>query len=167
MSQSHPSLILRAHRRMQRLGERLGWIPPLVARLSVGEMFMASGWGKMRNLPEFIAYFEQLNIPAAGLQAPVVATLELVCGALLMVGLGTRLVCLPLMGIMAVAVVTARRVDITSLDTLFYVVEYMYIVVLAWIATAGPGRAAIDSALLRRAERTQPTLTPVQRIMAA
>src|SRR5438552_1842756 len=66
------------------------WLGRLAVRLSVGLMFFGSGLGKLGKLPRLIEYFRSLGIPAPELQAPVVASVEFVCGALLVVGLATR-----------------------------------------------------------------------------
>ena len=51
---------------------------------------MTSGLGKLGKLSGLIQYFRSLDIPAADILAPFVASAELVCGALIAVGLATR-----------------------------------------------------------------------------
>src|SRR4029078_9707440 len=86
---------------------RLEWRPPLLARLVIGAVFVPTGWGKLHNLPDIVAFFRQLGIPYPELQAPVVSSIELVCGALVLVGLATRVAAIPLICTMVVAIVTA------------------------------------------------------------
>ena len=78
-----------------------------VARVTVGWVFVESGWGKLHHLDKVQAFFESLGIPAASLQAPLVASLEFGGGLLLLAGLATRLASLPLMVIMAVMAIGA------------------------------------------------------------
>jgi putative oxidoreductase len=52
--------------------------------------------------------FERIGIPYADLLGPLVGGVEIVCGALVLLGLLTRLAVLPLLGIMAVAFVTTK-----------------------------------------------------------
>jgi putative oxidoreductase len=99
----------------------LSWFPPSITRLVVGWVFVSSGWGKLQNLEGVVAFFRDLGIPVPELQAPFVAGTELVCGALLLAGLATRLAALPLGVVMAVASATALRDRIDgplSLDAL-------------------------------------------------
>src|SRR4051812_46940410 len=90
------------------LTSRLLWLPPLLARLTVGWVFARTGWGKLHHLPQVIGFFRQLGIPRPEFHAPFVATNELVCGALIMVGLFTRVACVPLSITMLVAILTAK-----------------------------------------------------------
>ena len=86
---------------------RLEWTPPLLARLVIGAVFVPTGWGKLHNLPDIVDFFRQLGIPFPELQAPFVSSIELVCGGLVLAGLGTRLASVPLIGTMVVAILTA------------------------------------------------------------
>ena len=122
----------------------LSWLPPLLARVTVGVVFLQSGWGKLHNLQSVIEFFSSLGIPAPQLQAPIVSGLELVCGALILIGLLTRLAALPLMGTMVVAIATAKLKDLTGFTDLFGTSEFLYIVLLVWLATAGAGAISID-----------------------
>jgi putative oxidoreductase len=51
---------------------------------------------------------------------------------------------------MAVAIATAKRGDIHEVSDLFALSEFLYIVLLAWIATAGPGALSVDRLLADR-----------------
>jgi len=129
---------------------RLEWLPPTVARVTVGWVFLLSGWGKLHNLPKIVDFFRELGIPAPELQAPFASANEFVCGALLLVGLASRIATIPLMITMVVALVTAQRENIGSLNDLFGLVEYLYIALLGWIAVAGPGPLSLDAQLVRQ-----------------
>src|ERR1051325_11765672 len=87
--------------------DRQEWIVRLLIRLGVGVMFFGSGLGKLGKLSGLTQYFRSLGIPFPAIQAPFVATSELVCGALIVIGLATRPAALMLCGVMSVALVTA------------------------------------------------------------
>lgn len=123
---------------------RLSWLPPLVARIVLGYIFIESGWGKLHHLDKVIAFFTQLGIPAPHLQAPFVASVELVCGVLVLVGLFTRFASIPLIGVMVVAILTAKLKQMSGISDLFASEEFLNIVLLIWLAIAGAGSAAID-----------------------
>ena len=127
-----------------RVGSLLAWLPPLVARVAVGWTFMQTGWGKLHDLDTVIGFFRELGIPYPELQAPFVASVELVCGTLFCVGLLSRVAALPLIGTMVVAIATALWKDVDSVGALFGLTEFLYIVIFAWVAVSGPGPVALD-----------------------
>jgi putative oxidoreductase len=132
---------------------RLRWLPPALARLTLGWVFLLSGWGKLHHLDDVIEFFGSLGIPAPQIQAPFAAAVEFVCGALLLAGLFSRLAAVPLVVVMIVAIATARREELTSLGVLFGFIEYLYIVLLLYIAVEGPGPLSLDALLRRRSAR--------------
>lgn len=133
------------------LCSRLRWLPPTLARLALGWVFLLSGWGKLHNLDDVIEFFGSIGIPAPQIQAPFASGTEFACGLLLLVGLFSRLASVPLMVVMTVAIATARHEELTSLGALFGFVEYLYIVLLLYVAVEGPGPLSIDALLRRRA----------------
>ena len=133
-----------------RVARGLQWLPPTLTRLVIGVVFVQSGWGKLHNLEKVVGFFTQLGIPAPGAQARLVACTELVCGALILVGLATRIATIPLMITMAVALLTALRSDIHGLSDLFGVSEFLYIALLAWLGAYGAGPVSLDRVVAGR-----------------
>ena len=80
----------------------------------------------------------------------LVAATELMGGALLLIGLLTRLATIPLIITMIVALLTALREKVTGLSELFSLSEALYIVLLVWLALEGAGRISIDELIRRR-----------------
>lgn len=117
----------------------------LLARFTVGFMFATSGWGKIKNLDNFVSDFSQWRIPAADVAAPFTAWTELIAGTLLIVGLLTRIAAIFLSFAMLGALVTvvappiiaeaATVVDIGS--NLFYTPEWLLLLVLIPFALFG------------------------------
>jgi putative oxidoreductase len=130
---------------------RLRWLPPTLARLTLGWIFLLSGWGKLNHLSDVIDFFSSLGIPAPQIQAPFASGVEFLCGGLLLAGLFARFAAVPLVVVMTVAIATARAEELTSLGALFGFVEYLYIVLLAYVAVEGPGPLSLDALLPRRA----------------
>ena len=135
------------------LASKFSWLPSILARVTLGWVFLLSGWGKLHALPDIVEYFRTLGIPAPEIQAPFASGTELVCGALLLAGLATRFAAVPLIVVMTVAILTARLGDLTSAAALFGFIEFTYIALLAWIAVAGPGPLSLDALLARKAAR--------------
>lgn len=137
----------------------LEWVARLVVRLSVGIEFFGSGLGKLGKLPGFIDYFRSLGIPLPEIQAPFVAGVELLCGALIVVGLATRPAALMLCGVMSVAIVTAAapekhiQASWQGLLEFLYLPEWCLLLLLGWLLLAGPGPASLDARLGRRLRR--------------
>ncbi len=143
-----------ALRRLVRsVSDRLRWLPPTVARLTIGLVFLQTGWGKVTNIQKVIGFFTELGIPAPEIQARLAATAELGCGALILVGLFTRVATLPLITTMTVAILTARRGDIHELSDLLGMEEYLFIVVLLWLGAYGAGPLSLDAVLAKRLDR--------------
>ncbi len=139
------------------LSHRLDFLPPLLARVVIGVVFVKSGWGKLHNLDQVVAYFTSLGIPAPEVQAPFVACTELACGLLVLVGLATRLAALPLIGTMVVAIATALWPDIEGVNGLFGTSEFLYIVLLVGLVIRGSGWLGVDALVARRIDAADPS----------
>jgi putative oxidoreductase len=159
------SLVSLANRALA-LTKKLDWVVLLVARVTVGGLFVSTGWGKVHNLAKVTAYFHELGIPMPGLNAVLASFSELICGTLLLVGLASRLASLPLVVTMTVALLTALRGNIHGFPDLFGQVEWTYLVILLTIAVFGPGLVSIDALVVRRfgalEGRTEDTVAPHQ-----
>ena len=128
---------------------KVDWLSPLFARLVLGDVFLESGWGKIHNLPKVVEYFSSLQIPAPEFQAHLVAYTELVGGALILFGLFTRLISIPLLFTMVVAILTAKREDLKEFTDLFGFSEFLYILLFFWLIIDGAGKASLDFLLFR------------------
>lgn len=133
----------------ERLAGYFAWLGPLVARVTVGWVFMWSGWGKLNNLPKVIENFVGWHIPNPQILAPFVSGVEFVGGLLLLLGLFTRVAAAPLVIVMIVAIRTALWDQVDSLQTLFGFEEFTYLAVFLWLAIAGPGAVSLDRLLQR------------------
>ena len=138
--------------KLRTLADRASFMGPTLARLTVGLVFIGTGWGKLHSIPDVTSFFTDLHIPAPGFHARLVAGTEFFGGLLVLLGLGTRLVSLPLAFTMVVAILTAKRPSIDGLTTLVGFEEWSYLVMFLWIALAGPGPLSLD-ALIRRVRR--------------
>jgi putative oxidoreductase len=146
------------------LSNKLIWLGPLLVRLTIGTAFVLTGWGKLHNLDQITDYFQTLHIPFAGAQAAMVSTIEFAGGLLLIVGLGTRIVSLLLIGVMTVAILTAKLGEadgfVDFLTTLPSTIELTYLVTFVWLALGGAGRASLDFLISRRGQAAHPVGEP-------
>jgi len=143
-------------RTMLALLRRIDWAPPLLARLIIGAIFIPTGWGKLHNLPDIVNFFRELGIPYPELQAPFASAVELVGGTLVLVGLGTRLLSIPLIVTMIVAIKTAVWPQLDTARDLFGKEELHYIALLAYLVVSGPGAVSLDALVKRVLESRVP-----------
>ena len=144
----------------RRVAGHLTWLAPLFARITVGWVFLWSGWGKLMNLPQVTENFVGWGIPAPQLLAPFVAGVELFGGLFLLVGLLTRISAGALGVTMIVAIRSAKWADVDSLETLLGFDEFEYLALFLWLAIAGPGVLSIDHWLERWFARSGAAASP-------
>src|SRR5215471_18612171 len=80
----------------------------LLIRLMAGGVFFSEGLLKFAYVNQGVGRFTKLGMPLAGVLAPAIAVLEIVGGLLLMSGLGTRLISLPFIVEMIVAILSTK-----------------------------------------------------------
>jgi putative oxidoreductase len=136
------------------VAQHLTWLAPLVARITVGWVFLWSGWGKLNNLPQITQNFISWHIPAAHYLTPLTACIELFGGLFLLFGLLTRISAGALGVVMIVAIKAARWGEVDSLETLLGFDEFEYLALFLWLAIAGPGVLSLDHLIQRWYDRS-------------
>lgn len=127
-------------------------LAPLVLRVVAGIVLLAHGAQKVFEFtPAGVATsFEQMGIPLAAVAGPVVAYLELVGGALLILGLGTRVVAglltLDMLGAFFLVHLSAGL----FVDAGGYELVAMIGAATLALALAGPGRYSVDELFAAR-----------------
>ncbi len=107
-------------RRAVRSTQTPGW--PILVRLLVGlAVFFPEGIQKLI-FPDILGAgrFANIGIPYPELMGPFVGVVEIVCGALIIVGLFTRLAAIPLIVIMIVAIVSTKVAILLGHDFLLF-----------------------------------------------
>jgi putative oxidoreductase len=112
-----------------------------VVRVVTGALFVTFSLGKFFDHAKESADFDHYGIPAPEVATYLVGTLELVCGALLVLGLFTRPAALLLALNLVGAIATAGRVDG---GTFHLGVGPAMLVAMVYLVWAGPGRLALD-----------------------
>jgi putative oxidoreductase len=134
----------------QQVAGYLTWLAPLFARITVGWVFLWSGWGKINNLPQVIDNFVGWRIPQPGLLAPFVSGVEFFGGLFLLFGFLTRISAGALGITMIVAIRSAKWGEVDSLETLLGFDETEYLALFLWLAIAGAGPLGVDAWFERR-----------------
>ncbi|MFC5436911.1 DoxX family protein [Rhodanobacter umsongensis] len=141
-------LATRASRLLDTL-HAIRWLGPLVLRLVFGYFWLETGIAKVHNLDVFTQRFIGWGIPFPAFSAGLSAWTELLGGLLLMLGLCTRLVCIPMIINMAVAVGLVVSSNLMGLDDYVEADEIVYSLIFFWLLMAGPGKASLDTLLAR------------------
>jgi putative oxidoreductase len=135
------------------VAQHLTWLAPLFARITVGWVFLWSGWGKLNNLPQITQNFMSWHIPFPHVLTPLTACIEFFGGLFLLFGLLTRISAGALGVVMIVAIKSARWGEVDSLETLLGFDEFEYLALFLWLAIAGPGVLSLDHLIQRWYDR--------------
>ena len=128
---------------------RYAWLAPLVVRLVFGYFWLETGWAKLHNLDGFGARFVNWGIPYPHFSAAVSAWTEFLGGGLIMLGLFTRLVAVPMIINMIVAIGLVVIKNVSDLDGFVELDEVVYILIFFYLAMMGPGKISLDNLLAR------------------
>ena len=119
----------------------------LIIRLYWGWQFFLTGKGKLLNLDRTAGYFASLNIPAPRLNAIMAGSTECFGGLLLLLGLGSRIVTVPLIFTMLIAYLTA---DPDKIKGLFSNPDaFLFLLTCIIILIFGPGVFSLDAVIGR------------------
>ncbi|HTZ57233.1 MAG TPA: DoxX family protein [Acidobacteriaceae bacterium] len=125
----------------------------LFVRLYWGWQFLQTGWGKLHNLSHVTEFFASLGIPAPGVMAPFIASLEFFGGILLIAGLATRLIGLLLAGNMLVAYIASDRMALGAIFSdpgKFYAADpFTFLFASLLVLIFGAGIFSIDALIDR------------------
>ena len=125
----------------------------LILRLFIGWQFFITGKGKLQNLDRVTEFFTSLHIPMPHLNAMFVGTLEMVGGLLLLVGLASRLIAVPLTINMIVAYLTADREAVVNMfsnpDGFTHADPFLFLLVSLIVLAFGPGLFSLDELISR------------------
>jgi putative oxidoreductase len=133
--------------------ERSDWIPQLLVRLFVGYFFFETGLGKAQNLDAMTERFVGWGIPLPGLSVVLSVYTELIGGALLVLGLGTRLAAIPLLINMLIAILMVNIKNVTGVDDFVELDTPLYALFFLWLLFSGPGWVSFDHLLWKRWHR--------------
>lgn len=163
-----PALVQKSAALGLKVAAALAFLAPLVTRIVVGWAFYLTGSGKWAHFDNTVTFFTELRIPFPEANAALVATLELVGGIALMVGLLTRLFAAGLASTMVVALLTADKqrflesLNTTSEISPTDISAFVFLLFFAWLALYGPGPVSLDKLLAKwlKLEADGPRPTP-------
>jgi putative oxidoreductase len=137
-----------------------GWLQPvllLVIRGWWGWSFFLTGKGKLMSLDKTASFFAELNIPLPKLNAIMAGSTECFGGALLLLGLFSRVVSVPLIFTMLVAYATADKEALQSIfsdtDKFTGATPFLFLLACVIVFAFGPGKISLDALLFKKAAK--------------
>ncbi len=144
-----PKALVTVRNLIAAITSRLQWLPPLLVRLSLGILFISTGWAHLHSLPGLTDNFREWHIPAPHFNAIFSSVTELVGGGLILVGLATRFAAAALVVVMAVAIVSAKLSTVQAWPDFFGLDELAYLLMFLWLAVRGAGAVSLDRLIAR------------------
>jgi len=131
----------------------------LVVRLYWGWEFFLTGKGKLMDLQKPTEYFQSLGIPLPQVSAVLAGMTECVGGLLLLIGLASRLIQIPLAFLLVIAYATA---DIDAVKAIFSdpdkftgATEFLFLYTVILVLVFGPGKFSVDWLITRKLRGSQ------------
>jgi len=119
----------------------------LLARLAVAYGFYEPAMQKWSDISSIATWFDTLGIPFPTLNAYMAASTELLGVVLLTLGLFTRLISLPLIVVMIVAIATVHLPHGFSAGDNGFEIPLYYMLFLTLFASFGAGKLSLDHLL--------------------
>jgi putative oxidoreductase len=154
------SLCLKVYSHFLKVTTLLQHVFLLAIRLCWGWQFYQAGLGKLQHIEKTEQFFSSLMIPMPLFNAYMAGITECLGGLLLIIGLGSRIVSVPLIVTMVVAYATAHSEElapvlshqiltspgayIEGLDKFFGAAPFLFLLVSLTILIFGPGALSMD-----------------------
>jgi putative oxidoreductase len=126
----------------------------LLIRLWWGWSFFLTGKGKLMNLGRTTEFFASLDIPLPQLNAMLAGGVECVGGLLLLLGLFSRAVTVPLIFTMIVAFATADREALQAIvsdtDKFTSAAPFLFLLASLVVFVFGPGKLSLDALFFKK-----------------
>lgn len=122
----------------------------IVIRFMAGVVFLSEGTQKFLFAQDLgVGRFIKLGIPLPDVMAPFVGCAEIAGGILLLLGLLTRLACVPLLVIMCVAIYATKIAVVHEFWKFAHEsrTDFCMIMGLLFLLLTGPGRLSLDARL--------------------
>ena len=125
----------------------------LAIRLYWGWQFFLTGKGKLMNLDRTTNFFASIHIPQPHLNAILAGSTECFGGLLLLLGLGSRIITVPLIFTMVIAYATTEQEALHALysdpDKFVSAAPFQFMLTAITVLIFGPGCFSLDALLGR------------------
>lgn len=136
--------------KVSRALEFLKDIPLLLMRLVLAYGFWGPAMMKWKNIDGIASWFGDMGYPFPTLNAYLAATTELTGSILVLLGIGTRIISIPMMVVMLVAIFTVHLGHGFEAGNNGFEIPLYYLIMLLTLMVYGPGKYSVEG-LLRRA----------------
>ena len=134
----------------------------LLMRLYWGWSFYQTGKGKLTHLDQTAQFFDSLHIPLPKLNAALAGSTECFGGLLLLVGLASRLVAIPLICTMVVAYLTAEIETVRNIfsepDKFLGADPFLFLLTALIVLIFGPGVFSLDYLIAKKFASDSPEM---------
>jgi putative oxidoreductase len=120
-------------------------LPPLFFRLILSYGFYGPAMIKLGNINNIIEWFAGMGMPLPALNAYLASATEAAGFVLLFLGLGTRLISIPLIIVMIVAIFTVHIGNGFEAGNNGFEIPLYYLLMLFSLIITGPGRISLDA----------------------
>ena len=129
--------------------KKLKDIPPLLFRLVLAYGFYGPATMKLQNFNGIVEWFTSMGIPLPKLNAFLATGTETVGFVLLFFGLATRIISIPLMVVMVVAIATVHMGNGFEAGNNGFEIPFYYILMLFSLLITGPGKISLDALIAK------------------
>ncbi|MCB0310654.1 MAG: DoxX family protein [Bdellovibrionales bacterium] len=136
--------------------KHLADIPPLLFRLTLAYGFYGPAIQKLQNPGNVAQWFEGLGYPFPLVSAYLAGYTEALGVLLLTIGLATRLISIPLMFVMIVAITTVHFKNGFACGDNGFEIPFYYLLMLFSLFVSGAGRISIDAWFSKKYSRAAP-----------
>ena len=130
----------------------------LVIRVYWGYNFFLAGKGKFFNFENALGFFKELGIPFPEINLYMAAGTEMICGLLLLLGLGSRIVTVPLIFTMVVAYLTAHKTELGLIfedtDKFLSAPPFLFMYTSIVVLLFGPGKYSVDELISKKLKKS-------------
>lgn len=142
--------IISTYTRLQALLKKIEFLPLLLIRFILAYGFYNPAKMKWNDINAIGEWFGSIGVPAPYLNAYLAASTEALGVLLLILGLGTRLISIPLMVTMVVAIVTVHLENGFEAGQNGFEIPLYYLIMLFTLFVFGPGKASLDEWIEKR-----------------
>ncbi len=122
-------------------------LPLLLLRLILAFGFFGPAKMKLRNIEGIISWFDSINIPLPAINAYLATGTEALGVVLLALGLGTRLISIPLIITMLIAIITVHLGNGFEAGNNGFEIPLYYMIMLFTLLIYGSGKFSLDHLL--------------------
>ena len=129
--------------------KKLKDLPPLLFRIVLAYGFYGPAMMKLKNFNGIVEWFSGMGMPLPKLNAFLATGTETAGFVLIFLGLATRLISIPLMVVMIVAIITIHLGNGFEAGNNGFEIPIYYLLMLFSLLITGPGKISLDALITK------------------